>query len=427
MKRAKAPAAAPLDSMTQMTQIPRTGPSPWFSAPPAAPSPPRSSRAEMLVEQLNAQLRDLQSKYRSVEAQYETLKKSKIDNEVQALLERHNVQVAELIEGAQELANHWKIEAEKRRAMEADGHELMQELQKKSAELLATQQALVDTQVSSVEKDNRITELTQRNTFLERWARKPCTVEKCIQTDNTGFMNVAVQAPSWQGAQVMQARAMAPEGVPGSQLYNPISMGEVVDASYSLVGQRTLAKPSVSDARFQNLSGQELYLAQARELHKSARRASMSGASAPLPMGQDSVRAGVAPPRMDKMTRMSLAPVVEEEPLRLAPRPPTQPESGMPLLTTPLGDGVCQYKHPRSGFVFLVGPALPQLDSVGVIESDAGSTEGQLVYRPIEFGMADSVLPDYLLDEIIFAEGQKENLVSNILSALAKLNRRQQI
>lgn len=83
-----------------------------------------------------------------------------------------------------------------------------------------------------------------RNSFLERFARVPETSDRCLQTDGPSQASAGVQAPSalLSSVEMLEARALAPEGVGGGSVYRGgkrmpgWDAGHGADASYSLAG-----------------------------------------------------------------------------------------------------------------------------------------------------------------------------------------------
>eukprot|EP00887_Chlorella_sp_A99_P003243 scaffold9.g3243.t1 len=213
--------------------------------PAAAAAPGAGASAEALVEHFSASFRALQAEYDRLQQQYEDLKGAKINEEVQQLLEQHNKYVADHGAKAAELAEHWRLEAERQEELGQEGGAAAAAARQLQAELLAAQQGLLDLEAAALDKDKRIAELERRNVFLERHARIPVLADKCVQTDDAGVAHTAAQAPSLQpsGVELLEARALAPEGAAGGSVYRharrPAAAGEggasaAVDGSYTL-------------------------------------------------------------------------------------------------------------------------------------------------------------------------------------------------
>jgi hypothetical protein len=455
----------------------------------ATAAPPPSTAAAMSDptgilraenDRLRSQIINLQTLLETETSRYTALKQATISEDVQALFERHNLVMAEHSKSASDLASQWKSEAQRMTAMAGDAPEVKDALTRMRAELHTTQQALLDTKVAETEKDKTIAELKERNTYLERWARVPQMENKCIGTDGTGMVNAAVQAPSWPGVHVMQARAMVPEGGQASSYYLPVHYQQqqqhsqqqypegpaaaarrAMDASYSLGGQRTVGVQSASDMVLDNnhnnnnVDGAELLRANARVLHKAARRASMSAAGATgqsLAMNggggnkrRTSSSVAAAPAMMAGGVSIAhqLAPVIEEEdgPMMMmmnnnnrgAAGPSGRTgmshssiqsahEEALQVLagfsSESLREGGFRYTHRGTGYTFELRPAV-------LGDNEDGSEVDDLEYRMVQVGGAGQVLSDYLFDTFVFAPDSNVGLLRNIMTDLARLNARQ--
>lgn len=453
----------------------------WMAT--AAPPPPSAAAAAMSDptgilrtenDRLRSQIVNLQTLLETETSRYTALKQATISEDVQALFERHNMVMAEHSKSASDLASQWKSEAQRMTTLAGDAPEVKDALTRMQAELHTTQQALLDTKVAETEKDKTIAELKERNTYLERWARVPQMENKCIGTDGTGMVNAAVQAPSWPGVHVMQARAMVPEGGQASSYYLPVHYQQqqrqhsqqqypegpaaaarrAMDASYSLGGQRTVGVQSASDMVLDNnnnnnVDGAELLRANARVLHKAARRASMSAAGA---TGQSLVMNGgggnnrrtsssvaAAPAMMAGCVSIAhqLPPVIEEEdgPIimmnnRAGPSGRTglshssiqsAHEEALQVLagfsSESLREGGFRYIHRGTGYTFELRPA-----ALGDNEDESEADD--LEYRMVQVGAAGQVLSDYLFDTFVFAPDSNIGLLRNIMTDLARLNAR---
>jgi hypothetical protein len=459
----------------------------------ATAAPPPSTAAAMSDptgilrtenDRLRSQIVNLQTLLETETSRYTALKQATISEDVQALFERHNLVMAEHSKSASDLASQWKSEAQRMTVLAGDAPEVKDALTRMRAELHTTQQALLDTKVAETEKDKTIAELKERNTYLERWARVPQMENKCIGTDGTGMVNAAVQAPSWPGVHVMQARAMVPEGGQASSYYLPVHYQQqqqhsqqqypegpaaaarrAMDASYSLGGQRTVGVQSASDMVLDNnnnknnnnVDGAELLRANARVLHKAARRASMSAAGATgqsLAMNgggggnnrRTSSSVAAAPAMMAGGLSIAhqLAPVIEEEdgPMMMMVnnnnnnRGGAEPsgrtglshssihsahEEALQVLagfsSESLREGGFRYTHRSTGYTFELRPA-----ALGADEDESEADD--LEYRMIQVGGAGQVLSDYLFDTFVFAPDSNVGLLRNIMTDLARLNAR---
>ena len=193
------------------------------------------------MEEESALLRELrehmllQAEYRSLQQQYEEMKDAKIDQEVRALLERHNKYVAEVEESAETLV---KACQEKMATMQEALDEALRSnvVAGLRAELAAAQDELAGAQLESLERERELVRLRARNAFLERFARVPETADRCVQTDSAAGHSAGCQAPTLVPSLVpmLEARALAPEGAEGQSVVYRGGKAAPVDAAESL-------------------------------------------------------------------------------------------------------------------------------------------------------------------------------------------------
>ncbi|KFM22705.1 Mrp-like protein [Auxenochlorella protothecoides] len=204
--------------------------------------PPRAIQEPARTKDLRRGV-TLQAEYDALQRQYEELKEAKINEEVQALLERHNQHVSEVERAAEGLVARWQDRAEAMRALadEALAADAVGALQ---AELAEAQDQLAEARLALLEREKELVALRARNSFLERFARVPETSDRCLQTDGPSQASAGVQAPSalLSSVEMLEARALAPEGVGGGSVYRGgkrmpgWDAGHGADASYSLAG-----------------------------------------------------------------------------------------------------------------------------------------------------------------------------------------------
>ncbi|KAL6769817.1 BPL2 [Auxenochlorella protothecoides x Auxenochlorella symbiontica] len=221
---------------------PPTQPDPAPRSSARAPPPPSPGGDSDLLQDLRRGV-TLQAEYDALQRQYEELKEAKINEEVQALLERHNQHVSEVERAAEGLVARWQDRAEAMRALadEALAADAVGALQ---AELAEAQDQLAEARLALLEREKELVALRARNSFLERFARVPETSDRCLQTDGPSQASAGVQAPSalLSSVEMLEARALAPEGVGGGSVYRGgkrmpgWDAGHGADASYSLAG-----------------------------------------------------------------------------------------------------------------------------------------------------------------------------------------------
>ncbi|KAL4447633.1 hypothetical protein ABPG75_004852 [Micractinium tetrahymenae] len=229
-KRQKPAVAAPQLAAQERHGAVQAAPAGAPAAAPAAeqgdmPAPlvMPGSEAEALLEEYSANFHALQADYDKLQALYEDLKAAKIDEEVQQLLEQQNRYVSEHGQKAAALVEHYKKEAAHHAAVAAQvgGDALVEQCHRVQADLMNCQQALLDKEAESLEKEKRLAEMAARLAFLERYARVYDSCDKCVQTDGQAGEDVSQQFPSLQssGVEMLQAHALVPEGAGGGSIY----------------------------------------------------------------------------------------------------------------------------------------------------------------------------------------------------------------
>jgi len=315
------------------------------------------------------------------------------------------------------------------------GGALQEEMRTLHADLATARQALLDMNVAKAQQDKALVELQKRNKFLERHARIPTTLDKCVGTDPPPAVDTWVQVP--HGIELYQARAFVPEGAAGSSLY---THGEgaghghtaraAVEASYTLQAQRTMAQGAGG-----SFSGSDMRLASGPQVRghgmpptgesvqgQQAGRRRMSAPPAPL-LGPDGM------PRQIQFYSTSgpsapLPPVAEhgeEEEHVVAAVPAAEAEllAACGMVGTVAGS-TARYTHAGTGFCFEVRPAPP--DS----EADAeGGEKHDWHYHLVNLGAAEPVLQQvptlgpYLTSDFAFGAAMREFLVRSIAEGLA--------
>lgn len=465
-------AAAPV---AQYREAVRVRPIERIEQPPvAAPSPipfPATATLDQL-EEMSANFSALAALCEQLQEENAALKSARLRDDVETILAQQNEHVLQHGKKASELAAHWREEAERLAALvEASGIETTQAQSRAlTAELAAVRQAMLDAEMAAAEKEKVLVQLQKRNAFLERYARVVDTQNKCIGTDDTPQNVAAVQVPS-AGPPMYQARAMAPEGAPGSGLYafypagSGVSGGSIglgVDAPYPLPGQRTMPHlptvlPSGSDMRLataESVQGVNGHVPRGRRVsappapvHLVARRGqnaadvsrqiqfySNSNQADPAAVRAGNVGGGLAPvPEGD--CDEDIVAVQHGQHEYSLPQTHLQTTSGSGPLPprdqalawlfnidfTPV-KGKMMYTHRLTGYRFTVGPAPVDPDG----ESDDGGIDMQ--YCPLSLGTAEpyllaTSLGETLTEEFCFRSEQRTFLMDAISKALAAAER----
>lgn len=139
---------------------PPTQPDPAPRSSARAPPPPSPGGDSDLLQDLRRGV-TLQAEYDALQRQYEELKEAKINEEVQALLERHNQHVSEVERAAEGLVARWQDRAEAMRALadEALAADAVGALQ---AELAEAQDQLAEARLALLEREKELVALRAR-------------------------------------------------------------------------------------------------------------------------------------------------------------------------------------------------------------------------------------------------------------------------
>jgi hypothetical protein len=362
-----------------------------------------------------------------------------------AMLGDHDALVRAHGERAAALAAHWKEEADRLAALvrELGGEERAAAARRLEADLLAAQATMAELEAARLERDRSIVELQKRNAFLERHARVVATADKCVGGGAPGA-DAGCQAPS-AGPGMLAARAMAPEGAPGSAAYayggaagGPAA--HAMAATYSLEHQRTGRRPAPAGGSGSNMrlasggaaGGGPGALATAESVQHAADAARRRGSAPPALLRQQLLFASLS-------RSGGLAPVAEAPEgsaasagggaAAPAPAGSLPPRSGAllyaaGLASTPLPGGRYRFTHEATGFAFELGPAAAYPD---LASDDDDDDAGEMAYKPVALPRAVApFLEPELMGSLLgdggfrFQEAQREVLMTVIEGALAK-------
>jgi hypothetical protein len=298
---------------------------------------------------------------------------------------------------------------------------------------------MAELEAARLERDRSIAELQKRNAFLERHARVVATADKCVGGGAPGA-DAGCQAPS-AGPGMLAARAMAPEGAPGSAAYayggaagGPAA--QAMAATYSLEHQRTGRRPAPAGGSGSNMrlasGGGPAALATAESVQQAADAARHRGSAPPALLRQQLLFASLS-------RSGGLAPVAEAPEgsaasaggagAAPAPAGSLPPRSGALLYaaglsSTPLPGGRYRFTHEPTGFAFELGPAAAYPD---LASDDDDGDAGEMAYKPVALPPAVApFLEPELMGSLLgdggfrFQEAQREVLMTVIEGALAK-------
>jgi hypothetical protein len=260
----EAPAAPPAGHGHVTLEVPRAQQAAPAAVPLTFSALPGESELATALQQshtLNAELRAL---CQQLQAENAELKDSRVRQELDELLAGHDARVEEHCRKASELANYWRDEAARlaEQLEQAGAGDLAAEARTLRSDLATARQAIMDMERAAAEKDKEINVLQRRNAFLERHARVPEVSDKCTVTDVQPTATAAVQTR--EGVQLMQARAMAPEGAAASSMYtySQPAGGRQQEDSFTLPGQRTAARPARNNkmGMHSSLAGSDMQL-----------------------------------------------------------------------------------------------------------------------------------------------------------------------
>lgn len=454
--------------------------------PPSGDWDDAPSRDESLVEELRQNYDSMVAECNRLREENAALKATRIRDDVEVLISQQNDKVVEHEKKTMELVYQWRQEAERLGALleaQEGGEERQRSSTRLMEELTTAQQELLDAELALAEKNKVIARLEKRNALLERYARIVETQNKCIGTDDGELYAsrpaVSVQVPSiGPTVPLMQARALAPEGVSGSVAYVPpvfppsqtTGKGLGVDAPFPLPNQRTVPHVTLSNSDMQLVNGTAesvRFIPPQASVDQRRRRASLPVHLHPAP-GQNaadvsrrirfysnSESQGVAEELPHGRQQLpTVEEDVEEDHQRIpasVPEPvqasnptrvdvdqvPTEPlatrTESLPLPPrdqalswlfnvefTPI-KGKMMYTHRPTGYKFTLGPA--PADSTE--EGDAGM---DTQYCPLALGDAgpyllETSLGEALLDEFCFKSEQRTFLMEAISKALARAER----
>ena len=386
------------------------------------------------VQEMRESMASLVELCQKLEEENAALKDLKIREDIEQVIEIQNEKVRDHGQAASDVANHWKSEAERladlldKDCIE-DRTQKIRELQSRVSEL---ELEVNDLKIEKIEKDSRIVELQKRNTFLEKYARIYSTADKCVGTDQSHGIDVGIQAP--HGVVKLQARSMAPEGIPSNSMY---TYGAVdasgprwggmhrghLEKSFELQPQATIPHvPSDIKAASTGTVSWQNKQTGVPQTHESKTQGNRNIASRPLQVGHDGQpnqiefysgsRGSAQPPlQRDSAHDESEIQISREEQELLKQIGIDAEISGTAVV----------YSHPRTGFMFKICPAEDEDE-----EEDSGPAF-DLEYVPLAWGSARSAisrcstLEDQLLERMSFVSSSRNFLLREIGEALRNL------
>jgi len=387
------------------------------------------------VQEMRESMASLVELCQKLEEENAALKDLKIREDIEQVIEIQNEKVREHGQAASEVANHWKSEAERLADLLDKDHieDLKQKIRELQSRVSELELEANDLKIEKIEKDSRLIELQKRNTFLEKYARIYSTADKCVGTDQMHGIDVGIQAP--HGVVKLQARSMAPEGIPSNSIY---TYGAVdasgphwggmrrghQEKSYELQPQATIPHlPSdAKGASTGTVSWQNKQTGVPLTNESKAQRNRNAVTHSGLQLGPDGhpsqiefysgSRGSAQPPQKHDSTHNSDVQISPEEEELLKQMGIDAEISGAAVV----------YSHPRTGFMFKICPAEDEDD-----EDDSGPAF-DLEYVPLAWGNAReaisrcTTLEDQLLERMSFVSSSRNFLLKEIGEALRNLH-----
>lgn len=386
------------------------------------------------VQEMRESMASLVALCQKLEEENAALKDLKIREDIEQVIEIQNEKVREHGQAASNVANHWKTEAERLAELLDNDHvgELNQKIRELESRVSELELEANDLKIEKIEKDSRIIELQKRNTFLEKYARIYSTSDKCVGTDQSQGIDVGIQAP--HGVVKLQAKSMAPEGIPSNSIY---TYGAVdasgphwggmrrghLEKSYDLQPQATIPHlpsdgkgASTGTMSWQHKQGG---IPLTNESKAQGKRKTVAHAFKVGPDGQPNQIEFYSGSRNSAQPSVKHDSAQNQNDFRVSPEEEELlKEFGLDVELS--GDAVV-YSHPKSGFMFKICPAEEEEE-----EEDSGLAF-DLEYVPLSWGTAKAVigrcntLEDQLLERMSFVSSSRNFLLKEIGEALRNL------